>query len=335
MLKSELTDIVSRILNQSADGLTRAEAEMLAEPDRFRVSELIRAADLVRQHYKKDRIFLCSIMNAKSGKCSQDCAFCAQSSYHKTDIETWALLSPDKIIENAIEMDRSGATHFSIVTSGHSLSEQEIDDVCAAVAGIREKTDLVICGSLGMLNEERAEKLIRSGMTRYHHNLETAESHFDAICTTHTYQEDIDTINLAVQYGFKVCSGGIFGLGETWNQRVEMAFTIRSLEIDTIPINFLNPVPGTRMEKMPLVGSMDALKTIALFRLINPEKSITICGGREITLRDFQSWVFSAGSNGLMIGNYLTTSGRDLNADIEMIRALELEINSGQEQAGR
>ena len=221
-------------------------------------------------------------------------------------------------------MHASGATYYSIVTSGHSLTNEEIEQICKAVRDIKAKTDLVVCGSLGMLSEKSAKKLIESGMTRYHHNLETAESHFDKICTTHKYSEDIDTINLAINHGFNVCSGGIFGLGESWAQRVELAFTLKALDIDTIPINFLNPIAGTKMESMELVSPLDAIKIIALVRIINPEKNITICGGRETTLKDFQPWIFPAGTNGLMIGNYLTTSGRDITMDIDMIEAYGL-----------
>ena len=327
MYNNKLSEITENIINKSGYSISRADAEMLAEPGVFETSELLFFADIIRRQYKKNTVFLCSILNAKSGKCSQDCAFCAQSSFHETQIETYPLLTKDDLVKKALEMHQAGATHYSIVTSGHSLTDDEIDQIGIAVKTIKEKTDLTICGSLGMLSEKSAKKLIESGMTRYHHNLETAESHFKNICTTHEYQEDIDTINLAVKHGFQVCSGGIFGLGESWKQRVELAFTLKDLDIDTIPVNFLNPVAGTRMENMELMSPMDALKTIALMRFINPEKSITICGGREVTLKDFQSWVFSAGSNGLMIGNYLTTSGRDMASDMEMVKALGLDIS--------
>lgn len=324
MLKNKLFEITEQILAHPNYSISREDAEIIAEPGAFEVTDLVLCANKLRQHFKKDKIFLCSIINAKSGKCSQDCAFCAQSSFHQTTIETYPLLSPETIIDNALEMHTAGATHYSVVTSGHSLTDDEIDQICKAVGIIREKTDMTVCGSLGMLSETSARKLIQSGMTRYHHNLETAESHFDKICTTHSYSEDIDTIQIAKKHGFNVCSGGIFGLGESWNQRVELAFTLKELDIDTVPVNFLNPVAGTKMETMDLLSPMDAIKIIALLRIINPEKNITICGGREITLKDFQSWVFPAGTNGLMIGNYLTTSGRDMAMDIEMINALGL-----------
>jgi biotin synthase len=164
-------------------------------------------------------------------------------------------------------------------------------------------------------------------MTRYHHNLETARSHFDQICTTHSYDEDIETIHTAADNGFQVCSGGIFGLGESWAQRVELAFTLRDLPVNTLPVNFLNPVTGTRLEHLPLVPALDALLCIAILRLVNPDKNITVCGGREITLMDAQNRLFTAGANGLMIGNYLTTSGRDQAMDIAMIRDAGLSIS--------
>ncbi len=324
MFKTELFEITEKILNEPGYSISRNDAESIAKPDAYEVTDLVMCADKIRKHFKKDNLFLCSIINAKSGKCSQDCAFCAQSSFHQTQIEIYPLLSSDKIIEDALVMHKAGATHYSVVTSGHSLTDDEVDEVCIAVSVIKNRTDLTLCGSLGMLSEKSAKKLIKSGMTRYHHNLETAESHFENICTTHKYTEDIETINLAKKHGFNVCSGGIFGLGESWKQRVELAFTLKNLDIDTIPINFLNPVAGTKMESMELLSPMDAIKIIALVRIINPEKNITICGGREITLKDFQSWVFPAGTNGLMIGNYLTTSGRDVNMDIEMIKAYGL-----------
>jgi biotin synthase len=169
-----------------------------------------------------------------------------------------------------------------------------------------------------------AERLKESGVTTYHHNLETARSFFDQVCTTHQYDEDINTVHIAKSVGMKTCCGGILGLGETWEQRAELAFTLKELEVDSIPVNFLNPIPGTKMENRQLLSPMEALRSIALFRLVNPEKDIVICGGREVTLGDFQSWVFMAGANGLMVGNYLTTAGRDIKMDMDMIKEVGL-----------
>jgi len=316
----EQINVLRDMIPENGLSVTAEEICALVENKDLHLSDILSLTDQIRRAHKNNRVFLCSITNAKSGKCSQNCAFCAQSSFHETRIETYPLLSVDELTEKAFFMEKKGATHYSIVTSGHSLNEAEIDRICQAVEIIVKKTRLTICGSLGMLSQAGAKKLISSGMTRYHHNLETARSHFDKICTTHSYDEDLDTIHTAVDNGFAVCSGGIFGLGESWKQRVELAFTLKGLPVDTIPVNFLNPVKGTRLQDMPLLSPRDALLCIAIMRLVNPEKSITVCGGREITLKDFQSWVFKAGANGLMIGNYLTTSGRDIAMDMDMVR---------------
>jgi biotin synthase len=178
-----------------------------------------------------------------------------------------------------------------------------------------------------MLNSKKAEILFKSGIENYHHNLETARSYFPEICTTHEYDEDIETIETARDAGFKICCGGIIGLGETWEQRIELAFTLKDLDLDSIPLNFLNPVPGTRLGENEKVKPLDALKTVSLFRFINSEKNIGIAGGREITLGDFQSWVIPAGANRIMIGDYLTTKGRSLDMDLEMLDVLKGILN--------
>ncbi len=243
--------------------------------------ELITCAHKIRDKYKKNNVFTCSIINAKSGFCSEDCAFCAQSAHHKTAIETYPLLSEEDLVNSAIRMQEAGATKYSMVTSGFMLKDNEIETIARAASIINKNTDLTICASLGGLTEPMARQLKESGITTYHHNLETARSHFDKICTTHDYDEDVATVQIAQSAGLKVCSGGILGLGESWEQRVELAFTLKELDVDSIPINFLNPIPGTPMETRPLLSPMEALKCIALFRIINPEKDITICGGRE------------------------------------------------------
>lgn len=276
------------------------------------------AHQITTAHLSRE-IFTCTIINAKSGRCSQDCAFCAQSVHHQTGIRTYPLLDKREMTARAMEMAAAGATYFSMVTSGERLTDREIDVICAAASEIKEKTALTVCGSLGLLTTRQAEKLKNSGMTNYHHNLETAESFFPRICTTHAYAQDIDTLQAAKDAGMCACSGGILGLGESWEQRVEMAFTLKTLGVQRIPLNFLHPIPGTRLEHQPPLSPMDALKAIALFRFIHPKTDITICGGREHTLKDYQSFLFMAGANGVMIGNYLTTRGRDMEMDLQMI----------------
>ncbi len=314
----KLVKIIESLKQNKLPNLSKEDVFELIENNSE--GDILYLAEKIVQKVKGNNIFLCSILNAKSGVCEEDCAFCAQSGHHETGVEVYPLLSEKTIIDKALSMHEKGATHFSIVTSGYGLTDSDIDRVCAAVVKIKSKTDLIICGSLGMLGEKNATKLIQSGMVRYHHNLETAASHFDKICTTHSYEEDIQTVLTAKKAGFKVCSGGIFGLGETIEQRVEFAFTLKELNVDTIPVNFLSPVKGTKLENQKPLDPLEALFCIALMRIINPEKSVTICGGRESTLKDFQSWVFKAGADGLMIGNYLTTQGRNIDDDLEMIR---------------
>jgi biotin synthase len=292
-----------------------------------KIQPFLERANAFREQYKQNTVFTCGIINAKSGLCSQDCAFCAQSIHHQTGVTTYPLYDQKTLVEQAIGFADAGATHFSIVTSGFQLNSNEMDTICNAMINIKKKTNLTLCASLGTISAHKANQLKDSGVTNYHHNLETAHSFFDKICTTHNYNDDIKTIHQAKSAGLKVCCGGIMGLGESWEQRVELAFLLKKLDIDCIPINFLNPISGTKLENQPLLSSLEALKCIALYRLIHPEKDIVVCGGREITLKENQSRLFDAGANGLMIGNYLTTPGQQIEKDLSMIQDLGLQIS--------
>ncbi len=325
MLNDTIERIAERIIEDPEAPISYEQACELAAIPAGTVDLLV-CATKIRDKYKKNKVFACSIINAKSGFCSEDCAFCAQSARHKTGVETYPLLSEEKMVDEAVRMQEAGATKYSMVTSGFMLKEKEIETISNAALAIKRKTDLSICGSLGGLTEPMARQLKDSGISTYHHNLETARSYFHNICTTHDYDEDINTIRIAESAGLRVCSGGILGMGESWEQRVELAFTLRELDVDSIPLNFLNPIKGTRMEDSPLLPPMEALKIISLFRIINPEKDITICGGRERTLKDFQSWIFLAGANGLMVGDYLTTEGRNTAMDMEMIQDMGMVL---------
>ena len=329
MFNGNLISMSETIMENDGFRISYEEACRLAALPEGDTIDLIMYAGKIRHRYKGNRIVACSITNAKSGLCTEDCAFCAQSAHHETGIEPHPLLSAQKMLADARYLCEGGATEFSMVTSGYALTDQEMETIGRAVDMIKEKTDLILCSSLGILTEARAKQLMESGVSAYHHNLETARSYFDKICTTHDYEDDVQTVRVAKAAGLKVCCGGILGLGETWAQRVELAMTLRDLDVDSIPINFLNPIPGTRMAERPLLSPMEALKCIALFRFINPRKDITICGGREITLRDLQSWIFAAGANGLLVGNYLTTEGRDIKSDMDMIRDLGLVVEKG------
>lgn len=321
MFNKIILSITENIINNSGATISEDDALTLTRVPDADLIDLLTGAHKLTTTYKKEDVFTCTIINAKSGKCSQDCAFCAQSGHHHTGVPVYPLLSREDMIKNALEMDKIGATHFSMVTSGYRLKNDEIDIICDTTQEIKQKTRLTVCCSLGMLAPDQAKRLHLSGITNYHHNLETAESYFDQICTTHAYAEDIDTLKIAADAGLRVCSGCIFGLGESWDQRVELAFALKQAHVTRIPINFLNPIPGTKLQYLPLLSPFDALKCIALIRFIHPHADITICGGRELTLKDYQSWVFMAGANGLMIGNYLTTKGRNLQMDLDMVDA--------------
>ncbi len=323
MLNPTIANITKDLVNGDRATLCYEEACRIAGCGQSDVTDILWAAHKVTKRFQKDNISTCAIINAKSGACSEDCAFCAQSAHHNSGIKPHTLLEPSFMVADAESMWKAGASRYSLVTSGLRICDSELTGITETTSSIAEQTRLEVCTSLGTLAPEMARRLKENGVTTYHHNLETAESFFDHICTTHTYADDIETVEIAKSAGLHVCSGGILGLGETWEQRVELACDLYRLDVDRIPINFLNPIPGTKLAHRTPLSPWEALKCIALFRLINPGKDIIICGGREITLKDYQSWVFLAGANGLMIGNYLTTKGRSVEADMEMIRDME------------
>ncbi|SEM39049.1 biotin synthase [Syntrophus gentianae] len=323
ILDSTVNTLAQKIFDEGPNALSFEEACALTKLPAQSTPDLFLAACKIRQHYQNDNIVRCSILNAKSGACAENCAFCSQSAHHRTDVVKRPLLSAEDMVSEGLRMDSAGATRFSMVTSGTKLNEAEIETVAQAASTLTKSTPLTVCASLGQLTASSAERLKTGGVTFYHHNLETARSYFPQICTTHDYEEDIETLRIARKAGLRLCCGGIFGLGESWEQRVEMAFTLRELDVDGIPINFLNPLPGTRMENQPLLSPMEALRVVALYRFIHPARPLLICGGREITLRDFQSWVFLAGASGMIVGNYLTTQGRDIGMDQDMIATVQ------------
>jgi len=285
------------------------------------------AADELRRRHKGDEVNLCSIVNARSGACPEDCAFCAQSARHKTSADVYPMLSPDEVLDRAKQAVGFRAREFSVVTSGYKNNRaRDFKGVTQAVRTVAEETPLKVCASLGTLTDEQLSHLKAAGLTRYHHNLETARSFFPRVCTTHSYDEDYEMVRKAKEHGFYVCCGGIFGMGESPAQRVELALTLRDLDVDSIPINFLNPIPGTPLEGASHLTPYECLKIIAMMRLVLPEKDIVICGGREVNLRDLQSMIFHAGANGMMVGGYLTTGGRDYNDDLKMIEDLGLKV---------
>ena len=287
------------------------------------VFSLLAGADMLREAYFGKGIHLCTICNAKSGRCSEDCAFCAQSAFAKAAAPVYPLLPKDKLMTGS-EAARTGPVHrYSIVTSGKELRGADLDIVAQAISEMSQE-GVSCCASLGTLGHEELSHLKEAGLTRYHHNLETAETFYPQICTTHPYEERVKTVKAARQVGLSVCSGGLFGLGESDEQVVELALFLRSLDVDSVPINFLTPIRGTRLENLHMLTPLRCLKIITVFRYALPRKEIIICGGREANLKELHPLVFYAGASGIMTGNYLTTKGRSLEQDLQMLQDLGL-----------
>jgi biotin synthase len=317
------------IFNQittAPDGLDRDSVNiflsMLAESP----WEAIHMAGRKRAEVFGNKVDACSIINARSGNCSEDCAFCAQSAHHRAEADIYKLLPKSKILETAQRAYDNGVRRFCIVTSGRGIdSEGELGVIASCVESIR-KIGIQPCATLGTLDRGQLKTLKDAGLNRFHHNIETSRRFFPNICTTHDYDERVATLNDAKDVGLSLCSGGIIGLGETMEDRADMAFALRDIGVDSVPINFLMPIPGTPLEGADFMTPMEALKTIALFRMILPDKEIRICGGRVSALRDLHPMIFNAGANGLLMGDYLTTRGRDYAMDHQMLEDLGLKL---------
>jgi len=307
-------------------GIDRETALSFSQVNGDAIFELLISANRLRSRHRGRKIDLCSIVNAKSGACPEDCSFCAQSSHNRANVRVYPLLGKEEIISAAESARDNGARRFCVVTSGRMPSRDEISKICDYVSEIR-KLGLLPCATLGIIRTPELKSLRDAGLDRYHHNLETSESFFKEICTTHTYYEKLKTIESAKSLGLSVCSGGIFGMGESWEDRIDLAIALRDIGVDSVPINFFTPIKGTPLaEKMGLLKPLEALKIIAIYRHIMPDKEIRVCGGRPLSLRELNSYIFMAGADGLLIGNYLTTPGREPSYDIQMIRDMELEI---------
>ena len=287
------------------------------------LAELIAQADKVRRQYIGKRLDVCTILNAKSGLCSEDCKFCAQSSHHHTGVDIYALKSVDEMVAAAKKAKEIGSMRFGIVTSGNSLSQGDLEIVIQAAKRIIQEVGIVVCASLGSLTLEQLKLLKSAGVSRYHHNIETSASFYPKIVSTHTFEERIRTVKFAKKCGFEVCSGGIIGLGETMQNRIEMALCLKELNVDSVPINILVPVKGTKLEGLNAITCTEAIRTIAIFRIILQDKVIKVAAGRESVLKDFQAMAFMAGANGMLIGGYLTTRGREVSEDKKLVSEIE------------
>ena len=320
---------IDRLIEKVQSGEAPSDAEGLAilEARGAALTRIFSGAHALRERHFGDQAELCSIINAKSGRCAENCAFCAQSAHARTDAPVYPLKSTAEIVAGARQALQEGSHCFGIVTSGTRVTPgAEFAGILQALREIRGLGGIDPSASLGILDAETARELAAAGCVTYHHNLETARSFFPQICTTHDYEEDLATVLVAKEAGMKVCCGGIFGLGESPAQRVELARTLRELEVDSVPLNFLNPVPGTRLEGARHLTPMACLRIIALFRYFLPNRRISVCGGREPNLRELQSWIFMAGASGTMVGNYLTTKGRDREMDLQMFQDAEVTL---------
>lgn len=289
------------------------------------LEDLCALAHALRLRYQGKRVDMCSIMNARSGKCGEDCKWCSQSRFHHTDIEVYPLVDAESALREAVHNASKGVSRFSLVTSGRTLSPADTERICAIYRRIGSECPIILCASLGLLNREQLFQLKESGVTRYHCNLETAPSYFPQVCTTHTIEEKLQTIEWAREAGLEICSGGIIGMGESEEQRVEFALAIRRTGAVSIPVNILNPIPGTRLAGMPPLKDEEVIRAVAMIRILNPEASVRLAGGRS-RIKAVEPELFRCGISGSIVGDLLTTTGSDIDTDKAMFLRLGFEL---------
>lgn len=289
------------------------------------LEELCQRADEIRRHFCGNRFDLCAIVNGKSGRCSEDCRFCAQSACNHTGAAEYPLLSPQKLTEQAKKQEAQGVLRYSIVTSGRRLSEAEVDALCQAIRQIKRETGIYVCVSVGLLDISQFRKLKEAGAERAHNNLETSRRNFPNICTTHTFDEKAEAIRAAQEAGLSVCSGGIMGLGETVEDRIDMAQSLRELGVKSVPLNMLNPIPGTPLAQNEKLQEAEMRRIAAVYRFILPDASIRLAGGRGL-LPDKGKSCFQSGANAAITGDMLTTAGITVQTDRTMLQELGYEV---------
>ncbi|MCI0537591.1 MAG: biotin synthase BioB [Verrucomicrobiales bacterium] len=325
---SRLAELGRRVLTGRT--LSRAEGQWLfgleSTADIF---ELMAWANRIREHFKGNKVHLCSIVNAKAGACSENCSFCAQSSYYQTGSPKYGFIDPEPVLEAAAEASKNGVTALGLVAAWKGLKEGALlDEVCERIEELAKSGKVRPDASLGIIKSQAvADRLKQAGLECYGHNLESSKRFFPNHCTTHTYNDRLETIGYLKKAGIRICSGGIIGMGETREDRCDLAFALREAEANVVPINILNPIQGTPFENHPPLPPLEILKTIACFRLILPRQEIMIAGGRTVNLRDLQSMIFVAGASALMVGNYLTTLNQPVEKDLQMLKDLGLDPN--------
>ena len=321
-LSLRLAELGVKVLG--GESLTREEARELAAIDHESdaIYELFLWANKIRIKHNGRAVKFCSIVTGKVGGCSEDCSYCSQSKHYQTHVKPSAMRVTE-MEDAAQEALKSGASSFGIVNSGRGPTDRELDWMEPFFKKAAEEGKIRPCATLGELSLEKAQRLKAMGVERINHNIESSESHFGEICSTHSWQSRLDTIRNAKAAGLSICSGGIFGLGESWEDRLDMAFTLQEVGVDVVPINFLYPIEGTPLyEKQQPMQPLEALKIVAIFRFLLPDKELKVAGGREKVLRDLQSWIFFAGGSSFLIGNYLTTFGRTPQQDHQLLADL-------------
>ncbi|MFQ5686307.1 MAG: biotin synthase BioB [Candidatus Scalindua sp.] len=322
-----MNSMIEKVANGVIEGkgISYDDAHFLMGISGNEIYDLLYWANRIRYNSFKNVISLCSIISARQGSCTEDCRFCSQSSRYQTEITNFPLVGREGISE-AVERGKEYKSNcVGVVTSGYSLDgSDDFDRICEDASELLKEDGIPIHTSIGTITSKMAKKLVSSGVEMINHNLETSESYYPNICTTHSYNDRVETIKIAKKAGLKICSGGVFGVGESIEDRLDLAFRLKELEVEAIPLNFLSPVKGTPFSIERPLKPMDILKIIAVFRHIFPDKELKIAGGREKNLRDVQSWMFYAGANSTMIGDYLTTSGKSHDDDLQMIRDLGL-----------
>lgn len=318
---SELTDKIIAGYRLQRNEEFKDIAKMLLEAD---LDELRECAGRLQKHFCGNMVNLCSIINARSGRCSENCIYCAQASCNHTGVDEYPFLPKEEIFKAAKANADAGLNRFSIVTAGRALKGKDFEKALEAFREMHEKIDIGLCASMGFLDAEQFEALKDAGVTNYHDNLETSRRNFPNICTTHTYDQKVETIKTAQKVGLNVCSGGIIGMGETWEDRIDLAISLSELGIKSIPLNTLMPIPGTPLQHLPQLSGEDVMRTVCCFRFINPEAEIRLGAGRAV-LPESGATIIGHGASGTISGNMLTTSGAtSIASDIEMLKRLGL-----------
>ena len=310
--------------------IERKDAEWLFHLEKSAdIFDLIAGANRIREHFKGNKIHLCSIVNAKAGACSENCSFCAQSSFHQTGSPRYGFVDPEPVVDAAAEAGRNSVAAVGLVAAWKGLKEGPmLDEVCDRIRDLARTGKTRPDASLGIIKSQVvADRLKEAGLECYGHNLESSRRFFPKHCTTHTYEDRVETIGYLKKAGLKICSGGIIGMGETRQDRCDLAFSLKEIGANVVPINILNPIKGTPFENVTPLPPLEILQTIACFRFILPRQEIMIAGGRTMNLRDMQSMIFTAGASALMVGNYLTTLNQSVEKDLQMIKDLGLDPN--------